>query len=87
MCFSMQWIAQLLIWAIAIGAAFAILNIIVPFVLAKVGVSIASEAVSILIRVLKIVLWAVVCIVLVIICFDLISCLIGMGGGLPRLHG
>lgn len=87
MCFSFSWIAQLLIWAIIICAAFAILNIVVPFVLSKVGVSIASEAVALIIRVIKIVLWAVVCIFIVIICFDLISCLVGMGGPLPRLHG
>jgi hypothetical protein len=86
MCFSMQWIAQLLIWAVIIGAVFAILNLIVPWALSKAGLAI-GDGLNMIIAVLKIVLWAIVAIVVIVIVFDLISCLISAGGGLglPRL--
>lgn len=89
MCFSFSIIGTLLIWAIAIGAAFAILNLVVPFVLAKTGAAggAVSEVVGLAVAIIKIVIWAAVCIFIVIIAFDIISCLFSMGGGLPRLHG
>ena len=85
MCFSFSFLGQLLIWAIVIGAAWAIINLIVPFVLAQIGVSIASEGVGLFLKILKILLWAVVLIYIVIVVFDIIACLWGMGGGMPRL--
>ena len=85
MCFSFNFIAQILIWAIVIGAAFAILNLIVPFVLSKIGVSIASEAVALFMQIIKIIIWCIVLVFIVIVVFDIISCLLSMGGGMPHL--
>ena len=85
-CFSLQWIAQILIWCIIIGAVFAILNLIVPWALSKAGIAL-GDAANMIIAVFKIIVWAFVAIVVVVIVFALISCLISAGGGLglPRL--
>lgn len=85
MCFSMQWIAQILIWAVVIGAAFAILAVILKVVLPKINIPGIAEIVAALTQIIKIVLWALVIIFFIIIAFDLIACLIGMGGGFPHL--
>jgi hypothetical protein len=80
MCFSLDFIKQLLIDLIVIGAIFAIIKLLLPLALSWLG-----GAGSIIMQVINIVLYAVICIFVVIICFDLISCLLGSGGmRLPR---
>jgi hypothetical protein len=81
MCFSLEFIKTLLIDLVIIGAVFAIIKLLLPLALGWLG-----GAGSIIMQVLNIVLWAVICIFVIIICFDLISCLLGAGGGLhlPR---
>lgn len=81
MCFSLGWLAQLLVWIVIAVAIFAILKLLIPWVLAQLG-----AAGSIIAQVINIVLWAVICIFVIYICFDLISCLLSMSGGfrLPR---
>jgi hypothetical protein len=87
LCFSFTWIAQLLIWAIALGAAFAIVALVINFVLPRIGLPIAGEIVSLVWQILKIAIWAAILIFIVIIAFDTIACLFSAGGPLPRLHG
>ena len=83
-CFSLLWLKDLLIWLVILVAIFAILNLLIPFVLRHAG-GVLGEGVNIVIAALRIVFWALVVIVVIIICFDLISCLIGHGGlSLPR---
>jgi hypothetical protein len=80
MCFSLEFIKQLLIDLIVIGAIFAIIKLLLPLALSWLG-----GAGSIIMQVINIVLYAIICIFVVIICFDLISCLLGGGGlHLPR---
>ena len=86
MCFSFSWIAQLLIWAVAIGAAFLILQLILNFVLPKIQLPMVGEIITLLISILKIIIYAMVIIVLIIIAFDAIACLLSMAGGFPSLH-
>lgn len=86
MCFSLAWLQQILIFLIVIGAVVAILKLVIPFALQKLGAEI-GEGAGLVFNVLKIVLWAIVAIVCVIICFELISCLLSYSGGfsfLPR---
>lgn len=71
MCFSLQWIEQILIWAVVVVAIVAIIKILIAIVLPQLG-----WAGSIIMQVLNIVMWAVIAIFVIIICFDLISCLI-----------
>lgn len=82
MCFSLAWLAQLCVYAIVIGAVFAILKLVVPFALQQLGVG-----GGIVVQVLNIVLWAIIAIAVVYFCFAVISCLVGAGGfTLPRFR-
>ena len=85
MCFGLAWFEQILIWIIVICAIVALLKLLVSFVLPKLGVT--AEVLSFIIAAVRIIIWAIVCIFAVIVIFELISCLISMGGGglgLPR---
>jgi len=79
MCFTMQWLMQLLILVVVVGAIIAILKIIIPWAVSKMGEF--GEAVNILMQILTIVFWAIIIIVVIYIAFALISCLWSMGGG------
>jgi hypothetical protein len=76
-CFSLGSLESILIWIIIIGAIFAIIKIVVPMVAAALG-----GPGSALISIINIVLWAALCIVVVIFAFQMISCLLSAGGGL-----
>lgn len=75
MCFSLGWLEQLFVWLIVVCAVIALIRLLVPFLTGLIGIPIIGQA-------LNIVLWAVVAIMAVYICFALISCLLGAGGGL-----
>lgn len=75
MCFSPLWLQQLLINIVIIGAVFAILKLLIPLVLNYFG-----TAGGVLAQVINIVLWAVIIIFVIYVCFGLISCLMGAGG-------
>lgn len=80
-CFSLQWLGQILVWLIVIGAVVAIIKLILPLALGWLG-----GPGSIIVRIIEIVLWAVVAIFVVLFAIDMIQCLLGAGGGLhmPR---
>jgi hypothetical protein len=80
MCLSLDFIKQLLIDLVVIGAVFAIIKLLLPLALTWLG-----GAGSVIAQVINIILYAIIIIFVIIICFDLISCLLG-GGGLhfPR---
>ena len=69
MCFSLEWLRGILIWLVVIGAAFAILKILLPLVLGPLGAAGAT-----VIAILNIAVWAFVVIAIIIFAFDLISC-------------
>jgi hypothetical protein len=77
MCFSLAWFENLLIWLVIVVAVIAIIKIFLPFVLPYLG-----TAGAIVLRIVEIVIWAVVAIFVITFAFEMISCLIGMGGGL-----
>lgn len=74
MCFSMVWLQQLLIWVVIVCAIIGILKLLIPYVLAQLG-----GGGGIIAAAINIVLWAVIAIFVIYICFALISCLGGMG--------
>lgn len=84
MCFSLAWLQQILIFLIIIGAIVAILKLVVPYALSMLGAELGAGA-NLVIAVFKIVLWAIVAIFCVIICFQLIACLLSYSGGMPSL--
>ena len=86
MCFSLEWLQHLLILAVVVTAVWAILSIIVPWALGKLGAPL-GEAVGIISQVVRILVWAVIIIFVIYIVFMMISCLLTMGGGfslMPR---
>ena len=83
MCFSLGWLEQLLVWIVIVCAVVAIIRLLVPFILAQLG-----AGGGVIMAALNIVMWAVICIFVIYVCFALISCLGGMGNMslLPRGH-
>jgi hypothetical protein len=78
MCFSLAWLAQLLVYVVVICAVVAIVKLLLPFVLSQLG-----GAGSIIAQIINIALWAFVAILVIYFAFAVISCL--LGGGLPLL--
>lgn len=80
MCFSLEWLEQLLVWVVIVVAVIAIVRLLVPWVFGQLGAggSVIAAAVNI-------VLWAVIAIFVIYICFALISCLLTYGGHLSLL--
>lgn len=72
-CFSLAWLSQILIWLVIIVAIFAILKLIVPWVLSQIGV----EG-GIILQIINIILWAFVAICVIYFAFAVISCLGGL---------
>ncbi len=85
MCFSLDLIQHLLIIAVVIIVVLGILALIVPFVVSKMGGAL-GEGYALLVKVFKLVFWGFVAIALILICFQLIACVISWSGGisLPR---
>ena len=77
MCSSLAALLQLFIWLIVIGAIVALVRLVLPLVLGWLGV-----AGSVIVQAINIILWAVVAIVAITFVFQLISCLLGMSGGI-----
>jgi flagellar biosynthesis protein FlhB len=87
MCFSMEWLKTLLIAAVVVGVIFAILKIIVPLALSQLPQPFQA-AVNVLAQILWVILYGAIIIFLIIIAFDLISCLWSWAGGSSLLpHG
>lgn len=76
-CFSLGWLENLLIWLVVIGAVVALVRLILPLALGPLGP--AGTMVS---QALNIIIWALVAIAVIILVFDLLSCLVGV----PRLR-
>lgn len=76
-CFGLDFVEQMLIWLVVVGAVVAVVRLLLPYVLGNLG-----EVGSLIMRILNILMWAVVIIFIIVVCFDLFSCLLGSGGGL-----
>ena len=74
MCLSLNWIEQLLVWAVIVGALILILRIIIPWALQFFGA--AGGVIS---QVLDILIKALIAILVIYIVFALISGLLGAG--------
>lgn len=76
-CLSLGLLEQLLIWLIIIGAVVALVRLIVPLAVGPLGPAGAT-----IVQALNVVVWAIVAIAVVVIVFELLSCLVGV----PRLR-
>ena len=80
MCFSLDFIKQVFILVVVIVAIVAILNLLIPFIVKKIGVTL-GEGWAVVVAAFRIFLWALVAIVVIIFCFELIACLLTFTGG------
>ena len=78
LCFSTGWIEHLIIQVVLLVATIAIIRLLVPWLLNLVGVTSGP-----LMQAINIALWACVVIFVIVLCFDLFSCLLGSGGYRP----
>jgi hypothetical protein len=78
MCFSFELIKELLIWLVIIVAIVALVRL----VLVPIAAPVAPWG-GVLVQALNILLWAVIAIAVIVVVFDLISCLLL---GLPRIR-
>lgn len=85
MCFSLDFLKQILILAIVIIAVIGILNLLIPFVVSKLGASL-GDGWNVVVSAFKIFVWALVAIIVVIFCFEMISCLLSYSGPLLPRH-
>lgn len=75
MCLDLHSILMLLIWCIVIGVLFAILRLVIPrFNL--------GDPAGLVLQILSILIWAIVIIAVLVIVFDVLSCLLAGGFGL-----
>ena len=72
MCFSLAWLESLLIYIVIVCAVVGIIRLLVPYVLSQLG-----AGGNIIMAALNIIMWAIICIFVIYICFALISCLGG----------
>jgi hydrogenase-4 membrane subunit HyfE len=83
-CFSLAWIEQIFVWVVIVCAIIAIINLLLPWLLAKATGAFGTAA-NIVVAIVRIVFWAFVAIMVIYIAFAFIGCLISMGGGMPSL--
>ena len=79
-CMSLAWVLQLCVWIVIVVALVSILRIVIPWVASWAGLP------GPVLAIINIIIWAVICIAALYIIFELLSCLLGGGIGLPRLH-
>lgn len=84
MCFSWDLIKQVLILAVVIVAIVGILQLIIPYIVSKLGI-VLGEGWNVVVGAVRIFIWALVAIVVIIVCFELIACLWSFAGGGLRL--
>lgn len=84
MCFSLDWIKQLLILAVVVFAIVGILQLLIPYVITKMGITLGDGA-NVVIGVFRIAFIAAIVILVIIICFTVIACLWHYVGGMSLL--
>jgi hypothetical protein len=81
MCFSLEWLRDLLIWIIVVCGVVALVRLLISFVLPHLGLT--ADVLSFVARALYIIMWMVICIAAVVFIFGLISC---FAPSMPRLR-
>ena len=79
MCFTVPWLASLLIWLVVVCGFVAILMILLPIVLGWLG-----WAGGVAMQIIRIVVAVIVICALIYFLVDLYQCFVG--GGMPRMR-
>lgn len=80
-CFSLAWAQAFLIWLVVVIAVIALVELIAPWILGKIG---NPPDGGIVLQALRIIVWAAVAIFVIIFVIDIVSCFLG-GAGLSTL--
>jgi hypothetical protein len=75
MCFSLEWLEQICVYAVIIVAIWSIIKLLLPLI-----------GFPLITRILEIVLWAIVAILVIYIIFGLLGCLLHGGVSLLPPH-
>ena len=75
MCFSLDFIKAILILGVVIGAIILILKIVVPYAISKMGIAL-GEGWNVVLAVFRIFIGTLVVIFVILIVFEMISCLL-----------
>ena len=78
-CLSLELIENWIIWLIVVCAVVAVIKLLLPLITPALG-----GWAGLVVKILWIVLYAIIAIFVVIVCFDLLSCVIG---SMPSLRG
>ena len=78
-CFSLSFWEQVCIFIVMIIALWSLIKLCLPFL--------TQFLPSIVVEIIKIVIWAVIAIICIVIIFSLLSCLLSAGGGLLHFPG
>lgn len=70
MCLSVGWLEHILIWLVCIAAVVGILQLLIPWVFASLGVNLGPVP-----AIIRIVLFAIIAIAVIVFAFDMIGCL------------
>ena len=87
MCFSAQWLEQMLIYIVVVCGIIAIIKLLIPL-LVQVLTPVLGGGAVIVGQIMMIVLYVIIAIFVIYLVFGLISCLwsfVGGGGGLSLI--
>ena len=84
MCFSLIWFRDLFVFIVIVCAIYAMMKLLVPYLLSKLGTEI-GEGARVIVGLFKIFLWALIFIFVIYIAYSLIVCLLSYSGGFPTL--
>jgi hypothetical protein len=85
MCFSWDFIKQILILDVVIVAIVAILNVLIPFIVSRLGVTLGAGW-GVIVHIFRIFIWALIAIFIIIFAFEIIACLWSFTGGGAVFH-
>jgi amino acid transporter len=77
-CFSLEAAKELLIWLVVLVVLVAIFKLVLPWLLGLFG---GPPGGGLVFTILGYILWGIVAIFVIIVLFDLASCMLGSGGG------
>jgi hypothetical protein len=77
MCWSLAWLANLIVWLIIAATIIAVLRLLIPWLLGLLGIGGPIP------QIVNIILVAAIAIVAVMVVFALLACLTGGGYALP----
>jgi hypothetical protein len=69
-CFTPLMLQSFLIWLVFVIAVVAIVNLVIPWLLAQFG----NPDGGIILAILRIIVWAVVAVAIIVFVFDLLAC-------------